>query len=352
VGTRFLDPADLGPHAYRFNFWEKNGIVYTCKAGHVDIAHLRIGADWTAYLAAKTFECLMQDDTGFSFRLSVEPSRYFVRIMYPANWQDQPQEDKERIARDVSIKLGQYLAFSATTWHEILTWFGYRCIGVIPEFPSAFSWEDSFSNLLGTRLAASILQDPEADFDKEMTLAIDRELERLGAQSRHTARWAAEKMRGQWFSGQLLFLVDTKRRNLDIGLDDGRVSPTIVPDLSECKGAEVQSYPVPDLDFLSEYGFSVRLEIEPREWEKNKILRAAYPDGQNAGRRLEPAIHFARLMYHIQQDAVENHHYSIDPCLRFPFSEEVLAGDVNGDHKLDHEDFAVLALHWLNGDNP
>jgi len=190
---------------------EKNGIVYTCKAGHIDITHVRIAADWTAYLRAKSFRCLMESDAGFSFGLKVDRSRDFLQITYPEDWEDLSQKEKEQIAREISIGLGQYLAFTATTWHEIITWFGYKCIGFFPEFPSAFSWEDSFSNLLGTHIAGQALRDTEHRFDEAMTLAIDQELEKLGVQSRHTAISASESARGEWFAGHLLYHVDMKR---------------------------------------------------------------------------------------------------------------------------------------------
>ena len=64
---------------------EKNGQVYTCKAGHIDLAHLRKSADWTAVLAKKTFKCLMKDKRKFSFELR-EPSTYYVTLTYPDNW--------------------------------------------------------------------------------------------------------------------------------------------------------------------------------------------------------------------------------------------------------------------------
>jgi len=307
VGTTFLDPKDLGAHGYRSNSSEKNGIVYTCKAGHVDITHLRIAADWTAFLTRKSFECLMESNKEFSFKFKPEPSRYFVRITYGENWEIVPRKFKEPVAREVSLAIGQYLAYTATTWHEILTWFDYKCIAFFPEYPSAFSWEDSFSNLLGTYIAAQAIRDTKHKFDEAMTFAIDRELEKLDVQSSHTARLASKKVRGKWYSGRLLYFVDMKKRNFDIGLDDGFATPTLVPGLSKCRGVEPQPYPAPNLDSLSRYGFSIHLEIEPVVWEKNKILRIVYPYAGKRKKRLEPAIHFARIMNYIRKDAAKKY---------------------------------------------
>jgi len=306
VGTTFADPEHLGLHGYSYGGSEKTGIVYTCKAGHIDIAHLRKAADWTAFLAEKTLEQLRKNRTAFSFKL-YEPSRYFVKISYPQKWKDLSYAEKEIISRHLSIRLGQYFAYVGCTWHEILTWFGYRSIGFYPEFPSAFSWEDSFSNLLGTHIASMALRDAGHEYDESMTIALYRELKKLDVQPRRTAIRAAEDVKGLWYSGDFLFLVEMKGRNFDIGLDDGYVTPLIVPSASECEGIVAQPYPVPNLDLLSKYGFSVKLEIEPREWEKDKILKVVYPGSKKIEKRLEPAIHFARIMDYIKEDAAKRY---------------------------------------------
>lgn len=302
IGTHFIDPERLGSHGYSCSRSEKNGIVYTRKAGHIDIAHLRKTIDWTAFLAAKTLKQLMNNETEFSFKLR-EPSLYFVQLTYPKYWRDLSQQHKARIAYDISVRLGQYFAYTACVWHEILTWFGYKAAGFYPEFPSAFSWEDMFSNVLGTRIAFLAIWDTEHAFDEAVTLAIDRELKALQVQPKHIAIRAAETVRGKWFSGDFLF-VHMKRRNFDIGLDDGFVTPWIVPSVSGCDAAEVQSYPIPNLKSVLDYGFSVKLEIEPKEWEKNQILKIIYPDAKQRKKRLQPAIHFAPIMKYIEQDAV------------------------------------------------
>ncbi len=315
VGTTFSDPEQLGAHSYRNSKSEKNGIIYTCQGGHIDIGHLRKGADWTAFLAQRTFDQLDRRRTKFSFKL-YEPSKYFVQVTYPENWHTLPEEERDRIAREVSIKLGQYFSFIGCTWHEILTWFGYRPFALYPEFPSSFSWEDTYSNLLGVHIAASALRDTEHEYDEAMTLALAKELEVLGPQSRKTAASASEKMRGQWFSGDLLFLINIKGRNLDIGLGDGFVTPWLVPSLDECPGAQPKDYPAPNLDCLAEYGFSVRLEIQPREVEKRKILKIVYPDSKRRkGKRIEPAVHFAAIMDYIERDAEEKFGRDVAPAV-------------------------------------
>jgi len=328
VGTYFADPRYLGEHGYYNGALENLGILYTCKAGHIDLAHVRKAADCTAYLAANIREQLNRGRREFSFKFK-EPSRYFVKVTYPDWWKDLPPDEKGRIAEDISIRLGEYFAYTACTWHEILTWFGYRSVGLYPEFPSSFSWEDSFSDLLGTYLGAKALRDKERGYDEAMTLALERELEDLGVQPKKVCVKASKMVRGKWFSGDFLFLVDMKARNLDIGVDDGYVTPWLVPGLEECAGAVPRSYPAPSLDFLQEYGFVVKFEIEPRELERGKILSIIYPEKKERKRRIEPAVHFALIMERIEKEAVEKYGCLIEPAGEVPPAGADRAEDVS-----------------------
>ena len=388
VGTVFADTEDLGVHGYYSSWSEKIGIAYTCKAGHIDLAHVRKSADWTAYLAANILEQLKKNETRFSFKFK-EPARYHVQLTYPDWWKDLPEEEKDRITRDISIGLGQYFTYVGCTWHEILTWFGYRSVGLYPEFPSAFSWEDSFSDLLGTHIAAKALRDTEHEYDEAMTLALKRELDDLGIQPRDVAVRASNMVRGLWFSGDFLFLVDMKGRNFDIGLDDGFVTPWLVPSLAktqspvaprgtgvrglpECEGAQPQSYPAPSLDFLSEYGFSAKFELEPKELERHKILSIVYPDRKERRKRIEPAAHFPAIMANITQEAVEKHGFYIGPehavspavsqkpslvrpsgvSAGTPAPAKSIIDDVNNDGVIDLRDLAIIMETWLAKHRP
>jgi hypothetical protein len=302
IWTNYLDPRHLGVHHYKFSLSEKNGIVYTCKAGHIDIYHVREAADWTAFLAAKTLKHLNNNDSEFSFRLK-EGSICFVRLTYPQMWENLSPKDKEHISYDISIGLGQYFAYTSEIWHEIVTWYGYKSGGIYSEFPSAFSWEDNFSNILGSHIGVLGLQDAEHAYDEAVTLALNKELEKLGVQPSEVARRAAESMKGLWYSDKLLGPVIMKKRNFDIGLDNGYVTPSIVPDICECEGTKAQPYRIPTLDCLSKYGFSMKFEIEPREWEKDRILSIIYPDKKTRGKCIEPAKDFAAIMSRIMQEA-------------------------------------------------
>jgi len=298
-GIPFPDPDRLGKHAYGLGLSEAGGIVYTCKGGHVDIDHVRGCADATRYLVSRTRKALMKGQRSFSFRLTGEMSRHIITFTYPPDWSD--RTDKERIVNEVSMAAGPYLAMNATTWHEILTWFGVHFGGFEPEFNSAFSWEDVYSNLIGARLAVEALNDPGRDYDKAMTAGIQRQLNELGVQPRSVAIHASDKVRGSWYTGNLV--PDMKMRNFDIGLD-GSITPTLVPGIGECAG-EPMSLPAPSLDVLHRYGFKVRHEIKPNVFEQGRIYRAA------ESKKLTAEEHFPILLEYMKQDAAERG-YSFD----------------------------------------
>jgi hypothetical protein len=296
-GTPYLGP-ELGVHAYHWSPFEKDGIVYTCSAGHVDIIHVRIAADWTAYLIAESYKHLMNSDSHFSYKLAVDRSREFVHISYPKGWASLPRRTRSEISRKIAFAMGPYLTFTMVTWHEILTWYGFKCIGLPVEFASAFSWEDSYSNVLGTILAVRALRDTQHPYDQAMEIVLDGEMRKLGIQPVRVARQASDAVKGKWFTGNFALFVDMKKRNFDIGLDDGFVTPTLVPDMAQCPDACPVSYPVPNLDLLQEYGVSITMEIEPHEWEKDRILRIVHQD-----KRINPALHFPQIMDHMRRQA-------------------------------------------------
>jgi hypothetical protein len=300
LGAPFLGP-NLGTHGYAYRFSENNGIVYTCRAGHVDIMHLRIAADWTAYLTARTYRHLMRNDPGFSYKLAVDRSRTYARLVYPPDWSRLSESQRSAIAQEVALAAGPYLTYMLTTWHEILTWFGYKCIGLPTEFQSAFSWEDSFSNLLGTRIGAEALRDTQRPFNEAVQICLDREMAKLGIQPARVARRTSESVKGTWYTGDISLLVTMRKRNFDIGLGDGLVTPTLIPSVPECPEVEPVIYPAPTLDVLTRHGFALTLEIEPREWEKNKILRVAYGDVPK--KRINVAQHLPILMDYLRQAA-------------------------------------------------
>jgi len=47
----------------------------------------------------------------------------------------------------------------------------------------------------------------------------------------------------------------------------------------------------------------MKYEIEPREWEKGKILKIVYPDG--GGKMIYPEKHFPKIVDYVKRQAIE-----------------------------------------------
>lgn len=304
MGTDFLGDR-LGTHGYYWRLSEKNGMLYTSRGGHIDTTHVRIAADWTAYLTARSYRHLMRGDPSFSYKMLADRSRHTAYLSYPANWRTLPPEQRRQAAREAALTMGPYLAFTMVSWHEMLTWYGFRCVGVVRESYSAFSWEDSYSNLFGTLVAARALRDTKHSYDEAVTIALEQELRALGVQPGSVSKQASESVRGRWYIGRLGPLLRVMKRNCDVGADDGCVTPVLVPGLPGATTVGRVSYRVPTLDALSRYGLSARVEIEPHEWEKGKLLRIVYPDGH--AKRIRPATDFAPIQARITQDIIDKY---------------------------------------------
>ena len=122
AGMRFPDANDLGPHCLDACIGEKLGMVYTCKAGFIDIGHLREAADRTYYIANITYENLMQSNTNYSFRV-IEPSRYHITFGYPDYWNDLPkhqQTDASWLMRELFQSYDSEYLQRKRKWYEFI----------------------------------------------------------------------------------------------------------------------------------------------------------------------------------------------------------------------------------------
>jgi hypothetical protein len=310
-GMRFADPNDLGRHCLDACRDEKLGLVYTCRAGFIDIGHLREAADRTQYLTQITYKNLMQSTTSYSYRV-VEPSRYSITLGYPNHWKDLSRPEREATAREISIQLGQYLAHTSLIWHEILTWYGFSSGGLFPENISAFSLEDPYSDVLGTHLEVKVLSDPrcfyeETAYEEAMATLIKETLKELDAQPPETTERAAERIKGDWYEGGYYFFVEMKKRNLDVGLDDRAVTPWRVPGI--CPETAPQDSPAPGFGFLDEYGFKIKVRLKSVEFQKGKIYAAA---GLKRSDRITPYIHFPIIIESIRKEAKQLEGNNVD----------------------------------------
>jgi hypothetical protein len=290
-GMPFPSPDKLGHHNSHSGIGENNGMVYTCKGGFIDIGHVREAADRTAYIAEIAQENLAEGKKQFSFRV-IEPSRYWIKVSYPENWNTLSQPEKDRTVKEVSILMGQYLAHRSLVWHEIMTWYGFSIAGIFPETISSFSCEDPYSDVLGTHLGVEALRDNGHRYNEAMTRLLDEALKELDVQPASVAHRARDKVRGQWYTGGFYFFVNMKKHNFDAGLDDGLISPMLVSGM--CPNAEALPWPVPRLESIARYGFGMHVEIEPLIWQKDKIWHSIGL-ARNVS-RVDPEVYFPAMV--------------------------------------------------------
>ena len=289
--VNFHDLSDLGRH----NSSERNGMVGTCRWGFIDLGHLRNAADVTRWLATDIQAKMLKNEGQYKFSLT-DPSKHFVDINYPENWQELPESEREAISKDIAIDIASYGAYTGTTWHEIITYLGWKPVG-IPVFISALAPEDNYSNLLGAIVGNIALKDTELSYNDAVTKVMNEEFTKLGIQPKADVKEASKRIYGVWYKGGGYFFAKTLRRHLDIGVEgDNEVAPWLIPGL--CELADAHAYPVPDLDF-SEYGFSVEYSIKPAI--RKKVGRVL---GEKV-ERIQPEVHFAKIMEHIHEDVME-----------------------------------------------
>ncbi|MFT3768197.1 MAG: DUF4056 domain-containing protein [Minicystis sp.] len=177
---------------------EKNGLVYTCRGGFVDTAHVRDNADLTLYLTNRIVAALPQgeiiklDGDGAVRRIILKPV---------------PPQIVERVGRwETAVALAQHAAFQLSIWHEISTFYGMESVPGFSEKVSAFSPEDLYSNVVGARLAGGILLNhrvhTRAEWDALMDAWIKAGLQRLGALPADLGRRAMHTVDGRWWTSQ------------------------------------------------------------------------------------------------------------------------------------------------------
>jgi hypothetical protein len=203
---------------------EHNGLVFTCRGGFIDTAHVRDYADWTIYLASRFFEQLA---SGTTIDLPNEAGKRRVVL---------EKVDPEFLRRhdpvSLTMAIAQWLAFQLSIWHEIATWYGWSAVPGYPEKLSAFSPEDLYSNALGTKIAVAsafgFSARSEDLYDRSVDAWLRAAVDVLGPTSLETAIEAMRSLEGVWWNPAAR-LPDPDlvlRRNLSIG---ETITPWLVP---------------------------------------------------------------------------------------------------------------------------
>ncbi|MGH7785782.1 MAG: DUF4056 domain-containing protein [Candidatus Binatia bacterium] len=204
---------------------EHNGLIYTCRGGFIDTAHLRDWADWSLAIGGHIARSL---ESGTTIALPDEGGRRHV-VVAPVDATVLAEHGR----REIAVPLAQWLAFQLSVWHEIATWFGWSALPMFSEEASAFSPEDLYSNLLGIRIAGTLVYGhgvaSEVAYNENMNDLIARLLRRLGALPAADGRQAALAVDGLWWDSSVALPAKqlVRRRNFAIGTS---VAPWLVTD--------------------------------------------------------------------------------------------------------------------------
>ena len=280
------DPERLGRHRYGgmprlFRSDEMSrGIVYTTRAGFLDVAHVRITVDQARYCARAFQRALGERKDRFELA-GPNRSKWHVALNYPPDWDALPAPERAALADETSLRAGNRMAYLMLTWHELITWFGYRNVLLVDERRSAFLHDDVMSHVVGLRVAERAMRALPAGADlfgddDAFTAALTAELRELGAVAPECTDEAARAVEGVWWRGTVPL-----KRQPDVGLISGVVRPWLVPGLAcaplPADGPE--AFRLPRLDDVRGRDLSnfYSVQIDPRILESGRI-RAHLPE--------------------------------------------------------------------------
>lgn len=270
------DTTDLGTHHYSGRLERPlsvgegaRGIVYTCRAGFLDIAHLRETVDWTWYLRARAQELLAQGGGVSTF--TYDKTDFELSVNPPGVMPDIPDHLRRAVLEEAAIRIGQRAAYFVQTWHEIESWYGLRTVFFVPEDRSAFTWDDSTSHLVGMEIAARIIRSHPSDYDAAAAAEIRRTLDDLGTIPASRVEAAALAVSMRWWSGN-----SPLKRDLETGLATGRKTPWLVPEFADCPDPEPAEFLVPSLADVQGYDLSDMFEL--RLTPRTSLLRGRESD--------------------------------------------------------------------------
>jgi hypothetical protein len=295
------DPDRLGTHSYNLGGSEGFGIFYTLRGGSIDLDHVRGTADLARWTYVRAYATLRKGGHSFTVSPSFEWTTNKIQITYPAHWKTLPEAEKDRIAHDAALIIAPAVAYNSMIWHEMLTWKGTHFMLFEPEFTSAFSWDDLYSDLTGALLATQAVKDGHVavgDYDKAMTTLIEKEFQQLQVVPKQKAIEITASVKGSWYGGGKLM-----KRNMDTGLDDGFVTPSIIPGYTDEKPI---SKKMPTLDGMDALGIKVTYTVSSAYFENGKLKKIAGTKGN-----VEPFRDYPTIMKNIEQEAVEKYGYMI-----------------------------------------
>jgi hypothetical protein len=287
AGSFDHDPFNLSP--FGSPVVDGNGMLYTLRSGSIDPDHIYGWARKTKSYFDALDACLTNDCTEMS-------SGYFrVSFQYPAAWVQMPPQEKKQAVREIAVETAQYLAFNDGLWHEMATWYGHRTFPLISDFESALSWEDLYSDRLGTVIAAQAIEQP-GDFAQNVTRLTKLELEKRELVDTARAKSITESMKDIAYKDDPI----AKKilwRHMDIGTGDGQIDPVVFPGFSDKPPIAL---PAPTLGLLEKHNIQTRIVVSPSSPKYSAIRAAA-----NITEPYEPLLHNEKILAVIKQDALD-----------------------------------------------
>lgn len=306
---------ELGAHAYdngpasvqpdwRGIDLEHNGLVYTCRGGFIDVAHVRDNADMTVYMGFRLARSLPDAITvlvpadGAMRRVLVKPVPRAILA--------------ERGRLGAAAILAQWIVYRLSIWHEIASWYGVESVAGFSEKVSTFSLEDAYSNALGVKIGAALVEGQlvrsRDEYDQAMDAWIPASLRRLGAVPREQAREGMRAVDGLWWDSQKVLPDWTmvKKRDFEVTppLRPWRIEDAVpraeVP--SQLRSVCERAGPPLVLTLPDSLGGQkiediVTIEIEPEKWAE----KAAFPFPRKGEAKLTSAD-FPAVMRAIFED--------------------------------------------------
>lgn len=287
AGSFDSDPFNLAP--FGSPLIDGNGILYTLRCGTIDPDHIYGWARKTKSYYDALYKCL-NNDCG-----KLSKGYFIISLEYPDSWRNMPLGDKKQTSHKIALEAAQFLSFNDGLWHELATWYGHRTFPLISDFESALSWEDLYSDRLGTTIAAEAI-DMGGDFAKNVSVVIKRELAKRELVDTARARNITRTMENIAYKEDPM----AKKivwRSLDIGTGDGQIDPVVFPGFTDKPAIFL---PAPRLDLLDMYQINAKIVVS-KSSPKYSIIKSK----ANISGDLEPVIHNERILSVVKEDALK-----------------------------------------------
>ena len=294
------DPHNLGIAQYEASsrlvkkrVERSRGILYTERAGFLDLAHIRVTMDWSRYVTGRVAVALRRREA-FLELPPHDHCRLRLSFRYPHDWETIVPTQQELVITELALRIGQQVTISIMTWHEIISWFGYGTTLFWSEKPSAFTYDDIMSHVVGINAADAALRNPTRSWSVDATYSLDHQLTNLGVVPKQEAARAVDLVEGLWWSEGYCI-----RRMLDIGEQDDHIRPWLVRGMPGGSLAP-PAFSLPTLRDIHGRDFSdfYTLTIKPSRRIPPRISEICRNDPE----LVNPTEHFALLMETIRYE--------------------------------------------------